>query len=166
MTVSSEHDSKIAERAALAAALRVRVGDVVDRIDELTRECGGVLEPVIEDTLRDAAELATIGVADAIALGVAAATLDPTAGSGATSFAELAAFPGASVNEVAKRCLRWRDCVATVLMDDAERLDISRAAIREALWLTLHSFDATLVRMCEAYECERQSMLGALLRGD
>jgi len=166
MTVSSEHDSKVAERAALAAALRLRAGDVIDRIDELTRDCDGVLEPVIEDTLRDAAEIATIAVADAIARGVAAATLDPIASSGATGFAELAAFPGASVNEVAKRCLRWRDCVAAELMDDADRLGISRGTVREALWLTLHSFDAALVRMCEAYECERQTMLGALLRDD
>lgn len=163
MSVSSEHGWKPAERAALGAALRDRVGDVVDRMHRLTQEARGVLEPDIEKAALAAAESTTIAVAEAIADETA-----PMAESGAGfepgGFAALVGFQNAPVHEVIERCLRWRDCVASVLMDEAERLDISRGAVREALWLTLHTFDATLVRLGDTYELERQVLLGAILR--
>jgi hypothetical protein len=158
MTVSSEHDSKVAERAVLGAALRDRVDDVIDHVRELTVDAGGGLEDAIEQMFREAARIATVAVADWISDGDADAAGE-CGFETAAGFADLAAFRGASMNEVAKRCLRWRDCIASVLMDQADLLDVSRAAVREALWMTLHSFDVTLVRMCEAYDAERQRLL-------
>jgi len=145
----------------LGAALRERVADVIDKVRELTREAGGELDPSIEETFCHAAFLATVDVAERVSDCESGFAVEAD-GESASGFADIAAFRGAPVAEVAKRCLRWRDCIATVLMDEADRLEISRATVRDALWTTLHIFDVTLVRMCEAYENERQSLLDDL----
>jgi hypothetical protein len=163
MTARSEHGPKLAERALLGAALRDRVDGIVDRVCELASDAGGGFDETIEDTFRAGARAATCAVADWISHGDAdfesEADFDAAA-----SFADMARFRCASVHEVAKRCLRWRDCIASVLLDEADLLEISRGAVHEALWMTLHGFDVTLVRMCEAYEVERQTLLEDLAR--
>jgi len=163
MMARSEHGTRLAERALLGAALRDRVDDVTDRVCELTHDAGGGFDETIEDTFRAAVGAATRAVADWISFGDTAVTRESDFYAAAT-FADLARFRCASVHEVAKRCLRWRDCIASALMDEADVLEISRGAVREALWMTLHGFDVTLVRMCEAYEVERQTLFDDLAR--
>jgi hypothetical protein len=154
----------IAERAVLGDALSERVGEVIERVHELTVEAGGVLDPAIEDTFRVAARTATVAVAEWISRGDAEGARDSGLAA-ASGFAGLATHRDAALNEVAKRCLRWRDCIAAVLMDQADELELSRAAVHEALWMTLRSFDVTLVRLCEVYEAERQEMFDELAGG-
>jgi len=164
MSVSSEHGSRLAERATLGSALRDRVDDVIDRVNPLTFDEGGRFGETIEETFRAATRAATLVVANRIAHGDGEGARPSGTYSPGDGFADVARLRGASVAEVAVRCMRWRDCIASVLMDEAELLGVSRGAVREALWLTLQSFDATLLRMCGAYDVERQSLVDALSR--
>ncbi len=68
------------------------------------------------------------------------------------------------MNEVTKRCLRWRDAVIEVLHESARELEISPAALAEAVSMTQRTLDVTLVRMCEAFEQERARIADELTR--
>ena len=48
-------------------------------------------------------------------------------------FGELAAHRAASLNEVTRRCLLWRNVVADVLQDSAIHLGVSPEALTQAL---------------------------------
>ena len=67
----------------------------------------------------------------------------------------LAAYREAPLNEVTKRCLRWRDSVHALLRDAAAELEIADATLARALAMAQITLDVTLVRMCEVFEAER-----------
>jgi diguanylate cyclase (GGDEF)-like protein len=60
------------------------------------------------------------------------------------------------LNEVTKRCLRWRDSAAEVLGRRAVELGTDEETLTEALSMLQRSLDVTLVRMCQSFEDERQ----------
>jgi diguanylate cyclase (GGDEF)-like protein len=70
-------------------------------------------------------------------------------------FAQLAAHRAAPLNDVTTRCLTWRDAVNEVLEERGQELSTSPAALARALAMTQMTLDATLVRVCEAFESER-----------
>ena len=80
------------------------------------------------------------------------------------TYGRLAAHSAAPLNEVTKRCLRWRDAVIEVLRDSATELGISAAALAQALAMTQQVLDVTLVRICEVFEQERGRMANELTR--
>jgi len=80
------------------------------------------------------------------------------------TYGQLAAQSAAPLNEVTKRCLRWRDAVGTVLRECATEMGISAEALAEALSMTQRTLDVTLVRMCEAFEQERARIEQELTR--
>jgi diguanylate cyclase (GGDEF)-like protein len=80
------------------------------------------------------------------------------------TYGQLAAQSAAPLNEVTKRCLRWRDSVADVLRETAGELGIHGTALARALSMVQHTLDVTLVRMCEAFEQERARMAQELTR--
>jgi diguanylate cyclase (GGDEF)-like protein len=71
-------------------------------------------------------------------------------------FGELSAHRAASLKEVTRRCLCWRDVAAEVLCECSEQLDASPHALSEALRMLQVSLEFSLVRMCECFETERQ----------
>jgi diguanylate cyclase (GGDEF)-like protein len=71
-------------------------------------------------------------------------------------FGQLVAQGAVPLNEVTKRCLRWRDAVNEVLRAAASELGVSAAARGRALALVQTNLDVTLVRMCEVFETERK----------
>jgi diguanylate cyclase (GGDEF)-like protein len=71
-------------------------------------------------------------------------------------FGHLAAQREAPLNEVTKRCLRWRDAADEVLRETAEQLEIPAPTLAWALGMLQRSLDVTLVRMCQSFESERQ----------
>lgn len=150
-----------AERAVLGAALRARVNDVIGHMRALTRDSGLGLDPAVDDTVGEAACATTAALADWVSNGDTDAVREGDIAA-ADKFAQLAAHGETAVNEMVKQCLRWRDSAASILLDEAERLEVSRSAIREALLQTLKIFDLTLVRVCDAYEDERQRMMDEL----
>jgi diguanylate cyclase (GGDEF)-like protein len=72
------------------------------------------------------------------------------------TYGQLAAQRVAPLNEVTKRCLRWRDAVAEVLGDSAAELGVSREALVQAVAMVQVTLDVTFVRMCECFESERR----------
>src|SRR4051812_16235109 len=71
-------------------------------------------------------------------------------------FAQLASQREAALNEVTKRCLRWRDCALEMLDESAADLSLSDKTLTEAREMVQRSLDVTLVRMCQSFEDERQ----------
>jgi len=71
-------------------------------------------------------------------------------------FGELAAHRAASLDEVIRRCLWWRDSMAEVLGEDAERLDVAPEVLSEAMNILRLSLEFSLVRMAECFETERR----------
>ncbi len=71
-------------------------------------------------------------------------------------FGQLAAQRAAPLNEVTKRCLRWRDAAADVLRDSATQLSVSKDVLSLALAALQRTLDITLIWVCEFYETERQ----------
>ena len=71
-------------------------------------------------------------------------------------FGELAAHHAATLNEVTRRCLGWRDSMAEILHESAAQLDTSHEALAQALNILQLSLEFSLVRMCECFEIERR----------
>jgi diguanylate cyclase (GGDEF)-like protein len=68
----------------------------------------------------------------------------------------VAAERAAPLNEMTKRCLRWRDSVNEVLCESATHLGVSPTALSRAQAMVQITLDVTLVRMSEVFETERQ----------
>ena len=60
-----------------------------------------------------------------------------------------------ALNEMTKRCLRWRDAVDEVLRDSAATWRLAKALYRAMAMVQL-TLDVTLVRMSEVFATERQ----------
>ena len=139
----------------LGAALQGRTDDVVTLTVERTIESGQVVDALIQDSFERICRISTI----AVARWMAGEGLEVTREAGKETwniFGQLAAHRGASLKEVARRCLLWRDTVADVLREIAAQLDSAQAALPQALAMLQLSLDITLVRVCERFENERQ----------
>ncbi len=71
-------------------------------------------------------------------------------------FGQLVAHRAIPLNEVTKRCLRWRDAAKDALSECAEELDVSPQTLAKAISILQATLDATLVGMCEVFETERK----------
>jgi diguanylate cyclase (GGDEF)-like protein len=80
------------------------------------------------------------------------------------TYGHMAAESAAPLNEVTKRCLRWRDAIAEVLREIAAELDVCPLALTQALSMLQMTLDVTLVRICEAFEEERGRIAQELTR--
>ncbi len=80
------------------------------------------------------------------------------------TYGQLAAQRVAPLNEVTKRCLRWRDAVRDVLAEVATERELSSEALAEARAMVQHTLDVTLVRVCEVFEAARRETDDELAR--
>jgi diguanylate cyclase (GGDEF)-like protein len=71
-------------------------------------------------------------------------------------FGQLAAERVAPLDEVTKRCLRWRDAAADVLHESAAQLGVSQETLLLALAALQRTLDITLVRVGRFFEQERR----------
>jgi hypothetical protein len=71
-------------------------------------------------------------------------------------FGQLVAHRAIPLNEVTKRCLRWRDAARDALSECAEELEVSPQTLAKAISILQANLDATLVGMCEVFETERK----------
>jgi diguanylate cyclase (GGDEF)-like protein len=142
----------------LGERLEARVEDVlghrVVREAEPTREQLDARDAVVRDSFERIGRSSTIALAQRMAGG------DPEAGRAASreawdTYGQLAAQSAAPLNEVTKRCLRWRDAVNEVLGDCAIETAASPLALARAMSMTQRALDVTMVRMCEAFEQAR-----------
>jgi diguanylate cyclase (GGDEF)-like protein len=143
------------EVRSLGVALGERVQEVVARTSARASAHSRLqLEPSVLESFERIGLNSTSAVAAWIAGG------NPEAGHATGreawhTYGHLTAQSAAPLNEVTKRCLRWRDATAEVLQECAAELGISAAALARAHAMLQHTLDVTLVRMCEAFEEER-----------
>jgi diguanylate cyclase (GGDEF)-like protein len=70
-------------------------------------------------------------------------------------FGALAAQRAAPLNEVTKRCWRWRDAVSELLEEAAAELGSGPEACAEAMTMLEVSLRMTIVQICECFDHER-----------
>jgi diguanylate cyclase (GGDEF)-like protein len=144
-----------AELERLGQELSARTEDVVARMMKLSAESTRTLDKVVEDSFEEVGAVSTVAVARWMA-GEGEAVAREVGQESWRIFAQLASQREAALNEVTKRCLRWRDCALAVLDESAADLGLSAETLTTARQMVQRSLDVTLVRMCQSFEDERQ----------
>lgn len=143
------------ELSRLGHELSARTDEVVARMMRLSAESGRTLDKVVEESFEDVGTVSTVAVARWMA-GEGEAVAREVGQESWRIFAQLASQREAALNEVTKRCLRWRDCALEVLDESATALGLAAETLAEARRMVQRSLDVTLVRMCQSFEDERQ----------
>jgi diguanylate cyclase (GGDEF)-like protein len=143
------------ELERLGRELSARTDDVVARMMRLSGESARTLDRVVEDSFREVGTVSTVAVARWMA-GEGEAVAREVGQESWRIFAQLASQREAPLNEVTKRCLRWRDCALEVLDESAADLGLAEETPAEARRMVQRSLDVTLVRMCQSFEDERR----------
>jgi diguanylate cyclase (GGDEF)-like protein len=144
-----------AELCLLGETLKQRAGDVLELTVNRTAGPDHEVDAVVQDSFERISRSSTI----AVARWIAGEGLEVAREAGQETweiFGELAAHRAASLNEVTRRCLCWRDSMAEVLKQSAASLPVSDDTLSEALNILQLSLEFSLVRMCECFEIERQ----------
>jgi diguanylate cyclase (GGDEF)-like protein len=147
--------ASIEDLKRLGEALNARTDDVVQAIQLRSKDSGHVLDALVEDSFARVGTVSTV----AVAKWMAGDGEDVAREVGAESwhiFGQLAAQRAAPLNEVTKRCLRWRDAADDIVRKSATELDLGPEVLAQALCMLQRSLDVTLVRMCQSFEEERQ----------
>ncbi len=139
----------------LGQALHARTDDVVTGMLRRSESSGVVLDEIVEESFARVGAVSTIAVARWMA-GEGAGAARKVGQESWSIFGQLAAQRAAPLNEVTKRCLRWRDAAEEVVLEEGGELELVSAVIAEALEMLQRSLDVTLVRMCQSFEDERQ----------
>jgi diguanylate cyclase (GGDEF)-like protein len=144
-------------------ALKVRAADVLTETVARTIASGEVVDEVVQESFERICSSSTMAVARWIA-GEGLEMAYETGRETWELFGELAAHRAASLNEVTRRCLCWRDVMAEALNEISTESNASPEALSEALALLQQSLEFSLVRMCQCFEAERQRTDEELLR--
>ncbi len=139
----------------LGRALKASTGEVVEEMRRRSVESGSVLDTVVEESFERVGTVSTVAVARWM-LGEGEGVAREVGRESWQIFARLATQRAVPLNEVTKRCLRWRDSAAEVLRLRAADLGLGEETMAQALRMLQRSLDVTLVRMCESFEDERQ----------
>jgi diguanylate cyclase (GGDEF)-like protein len=143
------------ELRQLGEELNARTDDVVVRMMRRSAESSKTLAKVVEDSFEEVGRVSTVAVARWMA-GEGEAVAREVGQESWRIFARLASQREAALNEVTKRCLRWRDATLEVLDESAADLALAPGTLETARRMVQRSLDVTLVRMCQSFEGERQ----------
>ena len=155
-SVSVDSKASFADQLCrLGSALNAHTPNVVERMMERSKGSGRTLDEVVEESFEKVGAVSTVAVARWMA-GEGEAVAREVGQESWRIFAKLASQREAPLNEVTKRCLRWRDCTAEVVSESAAELELDEGALELALQMLQRSLDVTLVRMCQSFEDERQ----------
>ncbi len=138
----------------LGEALKARTEDVLAGTVARTRASKHALDAAVEESFE------RVGIAStaAVASWMAGEGLEAAREVGMETwhiFGQLAADRVAPLQEVLKRCLRWRDAATDVLHDSAKEMDVSAEALTLALAGLQRTLDITLIQVGEFFESER-----------
>jgi len=139
----------------LGEQLKLRADDVVRDMVRRSAESGGTLDAIVEHSFERVGAVSTVAVARWMA-GEGADVARDLGQESWSIFGQLAAQRAAPLNEVTKRCLRWRDAALHVCAECAQELGLAPVTLAQAGQMLQRSLDVTLVRMCESFEAERQ----------
>src|SRR5271167_884605 len=145
-----------ADLRRLGEALSARTEDVLSRTVALSSEESLVaLDGVVRDSFERICTISTAAVAQWMS-GDGPEAGREASGEAWDIFGGLVAHQALPLNEVTKRCLRWRDAASEVVREGATQLGVSPTALTQALGMLQLVVDVTLVRMCEVFETERR----------
>jgi len=144
-----------AELERLGLELNARTAEVVERMMRWSAESGRTLARVVEDSFEDVGTVSTVAVGRWMS-GEGEAVAREVGQESWRIFAQLASQREAPLNEVTKRCMRWRDATLEVLGEGAADLGLADETLARARGMVQRSLDVTLVRMCQSFEDERQ----------
>jgi len=139
----------------LGEALKAQAAEVLELTTARSTGRGHDVDAVVQDRFERINRSSTIALSRWLAgEGVEAAI---EAGKETwTIYGELAAHRAASLNQLTKRCLWWRDSVAEVLQQSAALLDSSPEARSQALNILQLTLEFSLVRISKCFDTERQ----------
>jgi diguanylate cyclase (GGDEF)-like protein len=147
---------------ALAADLRrlgdatlARCPDVLAQTVAHTSTSGQVVDPPVQSSFEEICVGSTTAVARWIAGDGIEVTLEASRAC-SRIFGELAAHRAASLHEVTRRSLWWRNVMADVLRECAETLAVSEEALDRALNMLQLSLELSILKVCECFERERE----------
>src|ERR1700750_229466 len=132
----------VTELERLGRELSARTEDVVARMMKLSAESTRTLDKVVEDSFEDVGTVSTVAVARWMA-GEGEAVARDVGRESWRIFAQLASQREAPLNEVTKRCLRWRDCALAVLDESAADLRLATETLIRARAMVQRSLDVT-----------------------
>jgi diguanylate cyclase (GGDEF)-like protein len=138
----------------LGRQLEERVDVVLAKTVARSHEAGSEISDAAKRRFERVCTLSTTAVARWMAGGDPRAGLE-TGREAWEIFGQLAAHDEASLKEVTKRCLRWRDAVEEVLHQCVEELRMPADVLADARAMLRVTLDVTLVRVCEMFEAER-----------
>jgi diguanylate cyclase (GGDEF)-like protein len=153
--MASDQGSVESDLHRLGTALNASTAGVVHEMMRRSTVSGLTLDKVVETSFEQVGEVSTIAVARWMA-GEGESVAREVGQESWRIFAQLAAQRAAPLNEVTKRCLRWRDSAAEALRRSAEELELEDRVLDHALRMLQRSLDVTLVRMCQSFEDERR----------
>jgi len=142
------------EVARLGEALIACADDVLTQTIARTSQSGEVVEPLVQERFERICTNSTLAVSRWIA-GHGLEVTHDAARETSKIFGELAARRAASLTEVTKRSICWRDVMSDVMHECAAQLDTPPAALSEAAGMLQLSLELSLLRVCECYEAER-----------
>ncbi len=149
----------------LGETLRARAEDVLRETVARTAGTGEVVDAMVQDSFERICDSSTSAVARWIA-GEGIEVTNDAARETSKIFGELAAHRAASLGEVTRRSLWWRNVMADVLREIAAQHDVSADALSEALNMVQLSVEFSLIRVCESFEAERRRADEELTRRD
>ncbi len=151
----AEREEQERELRRLGEALNASTSAVVERMMSRSASSSRSLDRVVEESFEEVGAVSTVAVSRWMA-GEGEEVAREVGQDSWRIFAQLASQREAPLNEVTKRCLRWRDSAAEELVANADQLALGPDVLEQALQMLQRSLDVTLVRMCESFEDERQ----------
>jgi diguanylate cyclase (GGDEF)-like protein len=139
----------------LGQALKARAADVLELTTARSEGRREEVDAVVQDRFERINRSSTMAVARWIA-GEGAEVAIEAGRETWVIYGELAAHRAASLNQLTKRCVWWRDSVAEVLRQSAAELGASPEALAQALNIMQLSLEFSLVKMSKCFDTERK----------
>jgi diguanylate cyclase (GGDEF)-like protein len=139
----------------LGEALKARTDQVLELTLARAKGREDDIDPLVQDQFRRINKSSTL----AIARWIAGEGSDAAIESGTETwliYGELAARRAASLKQLTKRHVWWRDAVAEVLRGSASELGVPAEALAQALTVLQLSLEFGLVRMAKVFDLERR----------
>jgi diguanylate cyclase (GGDEF)-like protein len=144
-----------AELRRLGEAVLARQEEVLTGTTAHSNAEGEALDEAVQESFRRVCSNSTVAVARWIAGDDLEVTHD-AARETSKIFGELAAHRAASIHEVVRRSMWWRNVMAAVMRSSAAELATPEDVLAHALNMLQLSLELSLLRVCKCFERERQ----------
>jgi diguanylate cyclase (GGDEF)-like protein len=165
MTDQSSSKQSEEDFRRLGEAVVARCEDILAETVRQTGQSGQVVEESVQGSFERICTNSTI----AVARWIAGDGLDVTRDAAIETskiFGELAAHRAASLHEVTRRSMWWRNVMGDVMRERAAELQTPPEVLAKALEMLQLSLEFSLLRVCECFEEERKRTDDELARRD